>query len=113
MQRKADKMEGICFYLPRPFVSLFESFPIRTGVFICDGEVTPNAKYAIIKRICGDSLMAQYMTSNLDGVSVPTRAISEMVWSTGGRWSLPEDVTVVPRVTGCCYDLPSHVRAGD
>ncbi|KAB2835315.1 MAG: hypothetical protein F9K48_04500, partial [Candidatus Brocadia sp.] len=41
MQHKSDNIKGFRFYLPRPFINVFESFPIRTDVYIADGVVSP------------------------------------------------------------------------
>lgn len=51
MQREADSIEGIRFYLPRPFVNVFESFPVRTDIYLADGKVSPDGRYVYIERI--------------------------------------------------------------
>ena len=40
LQAQADDMEGLRFYLPRPFVNVFESFPIRTDIYLAEGVVS-------------------------------------------------------------------------
>ncbi len=51
LQKKADAMEGVRFYLPRPFVSVFESFPIGTDIYIAHGTVSPDGEYVYINSI--------------------------------------------------------------
>jgi len=50
-QRMADQMEGVRFYLPRPFVNVFESFPIATDVYIASGVASADGKYVYISSI--------------------------------------------------------------
>jgi hypothetical protein len=51
MQQEADKMEGFRFYLPRPFVSVFESFPVATDIYLGKGRVSPDGRYVAIDSI--------------------------------------------------------------
>lgn len=50
-QAKADAMEGLRFYLPRPFVSVFESFPIGTDIYIAHGTVSADGEYVYINSV--------------------------------------------------------------
>src|SRR5437016_1705056 len=77
MQRRADEMRGIRFYLPRPFVNVFESFPIRTDVYLADGVVSADGKYVLIKRIRGESELSKISVGERDTVSIPQSRISE------------------------------------
>lgn len=81
MQRQADDMEGLRFYLPRPFVAVHESFPVRTDVYLADGTISPDGKYVILTRIRGESEFARGNTL-ARGVSLPRRAVSD---PKGGR----------------------------
>lgn len=76
MQRKADKMKGIRFYLPRPFINVFESFPVRTDIYIADGVVSPDGKYVIIKTVKPESVLNNYMAGTLGITRIPNRHIS-------------------------------------
>jgi hypothetical protein len=51
MQQEADKLEGFRFYLPRPFVSVFESFPVATDIYLGKGRVSPDGRYVAIDSI--------------------------------------------------------------
>lgn len=51
MQRDADRMEGIRFYLPRPFVNVFESFPVRTDIYLASGTVSPDGKHVLVNKL--------------------------------------------------------------
>lgn len=81
LQAKADKMKGIRFYLPRPFVNVFESFPIATDVYLVDGIVSPDGEYIIIQNVRGDSELARYFASRTlsasgeYSITVPTKVI--------------------------------------
>jgi hypothetical protein len=50
-QREADSIDGLRFYMPRPFINVFESFPVRTDVYLAQGEVSPDGKYVLIRQI--------------------------------------------------------------
>lgn len=71
-QEKSDKMEGLRFYLPRPFVSVFESFPIRTDIYLANGLVSPDGKYVIITSVTGESSLSRYIATDPRYVRVPT-----------------------------------------
>ncbi len=75
MQRKADKMKGIRFYLPRPFINVFESFPIRTDIYIADGVVSPEGDFVIIKKVKSESVLNNYMAGLEMGTRIPARDI--------------------------------------
>ncbi len=62
-QAKADRMEGIRFYLPRPFVNVFESFPITSDIFLVEGQVSPDGKYVNITDVHKDSEFRRYFAS--------------------------------------------------
>jgi hypothetical protein len=51
LQREADSMDGLRFYMPRPFINVFESFPVRTDVYLAQGEISPDGKYVLIREI--------------------------------------------------------------
>ncbi len=51
MQRKADDMEGVRYYMPRPFVNVFESFPIRTDIYLVQGVVSPDGAYVLLTDV--------------------------------------------------------------
>jgi hypothetical protein len=51
MQEKADKMEGLRFYLPRPFVNVFESFPVATDLYLAKGRVSADNKFVVIDSV--------------------------------------------------------------
>lgn len=43
--------EGLRFYLPRPYISVFEPFIISSEVYIADGEMTPDSKYLLLTKV--------------------------------------------------------------
>ncbi len=58
MQARADEMEGIRFYMPRPFVNVFESFPIRTDIYLAQGVVSPDGAYVYLTDVIPESKFA-------------------------------------------------------
>lgn len=77
MQKKSDKMKGIRFYLPRPFINVFESFPIRTDIYIADGVVSPDGKYVLIKSVKPESGLNDYIAGIFDRTRIPARNIKK------------------------------------
>lgn len=75
MQEDADEMEGFRFYLPRPFLNVFEPFPVRTDIYIADGVVSPDGQYVIIKQIKGESELSQHIAGIGVDARIPRRAI--------------------------------------
>lgn len=67
MQQEADRMEGIRFYLPRPFISVFESFPVATDIYLAKGRVSPDGRYVAI-----DSVMPLSTREDFAGMSSKT-----------------------------------------
>jgi hypothetical protein len=66
MQRQADSMKGIRFYLPRPFINVFESFPVRTDVALADGFVSSDGQYVIINNVRGTGPLAEAFNGHKD-----------------------------------------------
>ena len=50
-QTHADSIRGLRFYMPRPFINVFESFPIRTDIYMAQGEVSPDGKFVLIRQL--------------------------------------------------------------
>lgn len=46
--------EGIPFYLPRPYVQVYEPFVISSKVFLSVGQLTPDGQYLLIDNVKGD-----------------------------------------------------------
>lgn len=70
MQREADKMEGLRFYLPRPFINVFESFPVRTDIFFAHGLVSADGKYVRLLKISKDSAFHDYIAAS-EEIKIP------------------------------------------
>lgn len=43
--------EGLRFYLPRPYVSVFEPFVISSEVFLARGELSPDSTYVLLTQV--------------------------------------------------------------
>lgn len=50
-QRQADAIKGFRFYLPRPFINVFESFPIRTDIYLAKGKMSEDGKSISIQKV--------------------------------------------------------------
>lgn len=75
MQRRADEMEGFRFYLPRPFLHVYESFPIRTDIFLAHGVISPGGQFVHILRVEGNENF-RYMISALENMEIPAVSVS-------------------------------------
>lgn len=76
LQKEADSMEGVRFYLPRPFVNVFESFPVSTDVYLVPGTVSPDGKYVVIhaQDVDAESGLFEYMAST-ETITVDARVV--------------------------------------
>lgn len=88
MQKQADSIQGIRFYLPRPFVNVFESFPVRTDIAIADGFVSPDGKFVNISRVRGSGGLANVF--NAGTIQVPTDKILVEESAEKGEKARPE-----------------------
>jgi hypothetical protein len=98
MQREADSIKGIRFYLPRPFVNVFESFPVRTDVNFAQGFVSPDGKYVSITKIWGvdGSPVAAKINVPADSVVYPPASIKPQGLSGTTRPSPPSSIITPP-----------------
>lgn len=71
MQKQADDMEGFRFYLPRPFANVFESFPIKSEVYMADGIVSADGKYVVVNQERSNSPLANYFAGAGTTVTIP------------------------------------------
>lgn len=55
--------EGLRFYLPRPYVSVFEPFIIASETFLASGEVSPDGNYVLLTQVPPG--MAQLVNADL------------------------------------------------
>lgn len=69
--------EGIPFYLPRPYVQVYEPFVISSKVFLSAGQLTPDGQYLLIDNASGNfdgTLVANL--SKESSVRFPASAVS-------------------------------------
>jgi len=93
LQLKADAMEGVRFYLPRPFVSVFESFPIATDLYLAKGRVSADNKYVVIDSITPLSTRGDFANGairELAGTAVPKSLIFRRTATPGPAPSDPQ-----------------------
>jgi hypothetical protein len=46
--------EGLPFYLPRPYVSVYEPFVIATKAYLVEGELSADGKHILLTNVVGD-----------------------------------------------------------
>ena len=76
MQAKADDMEGLRFYLPRPFVNVFESFPVRTDIYLAEGVVSADGRFVIVRRMWDEKGQPKYPGGLFKDLAIETKNIS-------------------------------------
>lgn len=84
MQRRADRMEGLRYYLPRPFLNVFESFPVRTDIYLANGVITPDNQGVLIRDLRPDSSLSDFFASGTNQVTVPKTVIASPGDNAGG-----------------------------
>lgn len=82
MQAEADSIEGFRFYLPRPFINVFESFPIRTDIYLATGKMSLDGKSVLIENVVSVETAADSGTlrwrkvdTGLEGVEISTLSV--------------------------------------
>lgn len=48
---KQDAAEGLRFYLPRPYVSVYEPFIVASEVYLASGEMSPDSQYVLLTEV--------------------------------------------------------------
>lgn len=114
-QAKADAMEGLRFYLPRPFVNVFESFPIGTDIYIAHGMVSADGEYVYIQSVMPLSTRVDVTRpgSAAEAVNfppVPRGNIFRPSTATGGASSPSGGVQPQSASGGATEDLASQVE---
>lgn len=51
LQQRADRIRGNRYYLPRPFVSVYEPFVVDSSVYFLNGLVSADGKYILLGRL--------------------------------------------------------------
>lgn len=57
--------EGIPFYLPRPYVQVFEPFVIGSKAYLVSGKLSPDGKYLLIDNVIDDGKLDGLFKSDL------------------------------------------------
>ena len=104
MQAEADDMEGLRFYLPRPFVNVFESFPLRTDIYLAEGVVSADGRFVVVRRVWDENGNPKYPAGLYEGLEIKTKNIStesvtQIQAGTGdaqAREDLGDDQTAAP-----------------
>ncbi len=76
MQRQADRMEGIRYYLPRPFLNVIESFPVRTDIYLANGVMTPDNQGVILRDVRPETGLAEFFVSRTNDIIIPKTTIA-------------------------------------
>ena len=75
MQTSADNMEGFRFYLPRPFIHVYESFPVRADILLAEGVVSADGRFVVIRRMWDETGDVKYDAQFRDKIEIDTRYI--------------------------------------
>lgn len=59
-----DQPEGIPFYLPRPYVQVYEPFVVASDVFLAAGQVSPDGKYLYIDNVAAKGALASILVTD-------------------------------------------------
>jgi hypothetical protein len=96
-QAEADAMEGLRFYLPRPYINVFESFPISTDIYFAEGTVSADGRFVVLDTIRSiDELNHEKESSEAASERIGARPSKEMKLNAGAAVPLPLVVTQNP-----------------
>jgi|GEM_PF-5891912 len=104
MQRQADGMEGFRFYLPRPFVQVFESFPVRTDVYLANGVVSPDGAYVIVTELIAEADFGEYRLDKPVDIRIPVNYIEAPKADRKDVSAPAEEGPVTPQGQGALLD---------
>ena len=60
-QRRADGMEGFRFYLQRPFLAVYDPFPVHARSFLVDAVVDESGRYLVLRGNCTDPELSRVL----------------------------------------------------
>ncbi|MCG8685380.1 MAG: hypothetical protein MI892_10920 [Desulfobacterales bacterium] len=109
MQEKADEMEGFRFYLPRPFINVFESFPVRTDVFLAEGVVSADGRFVVVRRMWDENGNTRYPGGFKEGLRIDSKFISRGT-DTKAQSDEEEDAEPATDLPGVAPGLPGRER---
>ena len=103
MKVKSDDAEGIPFYLPRPYVTVFEPFVIGSSAYLVGGQLSPDGQYLLIDNVKLDSA-GHFKLEKGESMAVPSRLVRRAVTpsqqpkldGTQGKEEAPESTTPKP-----------------
>lgn len=72
-----DTREGVPFYLPRPYVSVFEPFVVGATAYVVNGQLSPDGQYLLIDNasIEAPALKQRLQIGKAETLSVPSRQV--------------------------------------
>ncbi len=101
-QIKADNIKGNRYYMPRPFISVYEPFVVSSKVFFLNGVVTADGKYIVLGKLKGDAtkeLKGLVQSVNANAV-IPTSYLTYRANSIGTPQTDEEELTAGNLATG-------------
>ncbi|MFO0931209.1 MAG: hypothetical protein U1E39_00720 [Planctomycetota bacterium] len=92
-QRREDAKEGFRFYMQRPFLTVYQPFPVHARSYLVGGRISMDGRFVVLDGIpekCtkteGDELRdVMRLCYGCDGAGVPTAMIFEPQASAGSR----------------------------
>lgn len=120
--------EGIPFYLPRPYVQVYEPFVVSSKVFLSVGQLTPDGQYLLIDNVKGDlgGMLAadlskessvRFPASAVSLVSPPVLTAGPQMGDAGAQApaaaaSTPATGTSAPKPAASAPEAPSSTPVG-
>lgn len=81
----AGAAEGLRFYLPRPYVSVFEPFIVSSKVHLVEGELSADQQFVLITKLPPGLDRQRFAATGASAGSGPVRIASASVPVIGGR----------------------------
>lgn len=69
-----EAVEGIPFYLPRPYVTVFEPFVVASKAYLVGGQLSPDGQYLLIDNVKTD-LDGHFQVVHGERMAVPSRLV--------------------------------------
>lgn len=109
-----DTPEGLRFYLPRPYVSVFEPFIVSSTVYLARGEVSPDSNYVLLTQVPAglDALVNRDLSSGTQQSMGPMRIDATQVRVTERTLGGPQSVSAAePAASAASAPAPAASAA--
>lgn len=89
--------EGLRFYLPRPYISVFEPFIIASEVYLAKGELSPDGNYVLLTQVPQglDAIVNSELKNNNKQTMGPLAIPAQSVIARGTLFGAPQSAPAV------------------